>query len=603
MTEANPLDAFIAPELRATIEHRYYEKVNKSSTLAEALKDPTFLAAPADHVALFADHGVIHARDVAQEIQRVLDAVHGVLIPHRHPERFSWMHAFGAIVGMIHDIGMVDLSKFGRFMHPERATQTVLDNEFDDIFEALWADDRGGITKRLSGFTESAHLRQTPKTVLREMLAMAVCHSKTKVAVSLLNDRVALREAMQTAATTDLRCLYLQQQTDRAKRAIAAARRDGFDAAEHTERLREAEAALGEMSAEARVSSFASEQPTAGYQDFREQGFSWLVSADEQVSQLVDDVVDTLRALRSADALRQRGTVLKTSGNYEVFVDQRSANAVYALRLDEGHLYLLEVPDRISAGEANVASSELDPDGNLRISFDRGRFTDQETVLYAAECAALIVNDIQGDAIESFQRPPGHDGLRQSSNVEILLESADDNPAFADLVRLAMIPLNPVAAAQTRVVPSLQSKSALERTHYLNGEVLDWDRDQGLRLLKEVAQFGHRTEDIDPVQGFADVRRIHLRAGETLIEAGSPAGFVYVSEGEGLRGLPLGGYGEFLIRPWIPVGVTGVIRGSVRNADIIAEQDVTVLAIPRDVYVEFWHRTYDQSAFADHFSD
>ncbi len=133
--------------------------------------------------------------------------------------------------------------------------------------------------------------------------------------------------------------------------------------------------------------------------------------------------------------------------------------------------------------------------------------------------------------------------------------------------------------------------------------VLDWDREQGLKLLEKVAQFGHRTDDIDPLQAFTHVRRIHLGAGESLISAGAPAGFVYIPEGEGLRGVPLGGYAEFLMRPWIPVGVTGVIRGSIRNADIIAEHDVTVLAIPRDVYVEFWHRTYDQSAFADHFSD
>lgn len=602
MTESNPLDVFIDPELRAIIERRYYERVNEHATLAAALKDPTFLAAPADHVALFADHGVIHARDVALEMRRVLDAVHGVLIPRRDPQRFSWMHAFGALAGLIHDIGMVDLSKFGRFMHPERATQTVLDSEFDDIFEHLWADDRGGVTVRLSGLAESG-LRQRPETVLREMLAMVVCHSKTKIGVDLLNDRVALRDVMHTVATTDLRCLYLQQQAQRAERALAEAQQKGLDPDEHRKKLRAAEAELAEFSSADRMSRFAAEQPAAGYEDFETEGFSWLVSEDEYVKPLVDDVIDTLRALRSADALRQRGTVLKTSGNYEVFVDQRSANAIYALRLDEGHLYLLEVPDRISAGEANIASSEMDADGNLRISFHRGRFTDHETVLYAADCAALIVNDIQADAIESFQRPPGDDGVRQSSDVEILLESAEDNPAFADLVRQGLVSLNPMAGAQARVAPSLQSKSALERAHYLNGEVLDWDREQGLRLLEKVAQFGHRTDDIDPIQAFTHVRRIRLGAGDTLIRAGAPAGFVYISEGEGLRGVPLGGYGEFLIRPWIPVGVTGVIRGSIRNADIIAEQDITVLAIPRDVYVEFWHRTYDQSAFADLFSD
>lgn len=588
MNEPSPFDSFISPELRDTIERRYYERVNQQSTLEEALKDPTFLNAPANHAALFADHGVIHARDVARGTRQVLDAVHGVLIPRRNAERFAWMHAYGVIVALVHDIGMVDLSEFGRFMHPERATQTVLSSEFDDIVDDLWTQDGGAIAERLAVFGDVPH-GGSAKAVFRELLAMAVCHSKTKVGVDLLNDRVGLREAMQAIATTDLHRLYLQQQAQRAAPVLETAGREGVDDHDDTDA---APRAVG-----ADVDTSVGGEPSSQDENVAGDGFSWLVSDDGPVRELVDDVIDTLRALRAADALRQRGTVLKTSGNYEVFVDQRSANAIYALRSTEGHLFLLEVAKRISAGEANVASSEIDQAGNLRVSFHRGRFRDDETVLYAAECAALIVNDIQADAIESFQRPPGDDGLPRSSDVEILLESVDDNPAFADMVRLALASLNPAAAASTRVVPSLQSKSALERGHYLKGEVLDWDRKEGLKVLEEVAQYGHRTDQIDPVQAFTHVRRIHLGAGETLIRAGSPAGFVYIAEDVGLRGVPLGGYGEFLIPPWTPVGVTGVIRGSVRNADVVADQDVTVLSIPRDAYVEFWHRTYDTEAF------
>ena len=130
--------------------------------------------------------------------------------------------------------------------------------------------------------------------------------------------------------------------------------------------------------------------------------FAWLELADPGA--LVDDVVDTLRALRCADALRQRGTALKTSGNYEIFVDERSGNAIYALRPDDGHLYLLEVPDPIAAGEANLASSQLDADGDLRISFHHGAFRGAATMLKAANSAALVVSDIQADAIGSFAR-------------------------------------------------------------------------------------------------------------------------------------------------------------------------------------------------------
>ncbi len=238
------------------------------------------------------------------------------------------------------------------------------------------------------------------------------------------------------------------------------------------------------------------------------------------------------------------GTMLKTSGNYEVFVDQRSSNAIYALRLDDEHLYLLEIPDRISAGEANMASSELDKQGNLRISFHRGMFSDQDTVLNAAYSAALVVNDIQTDVIESLQRPAGasQTELKQPADIQILIESVDDNAAFADLLCQQLRRLSPIAANHARIVASLQASSALERTRYLQSADLDWELTDRREMLQKIGLYGHKTERIDPIQGFKEVRKIELQAGETLIESGSPSGFVYIPLGEGLRILPLGGY-------------------------------------------------------------
>ena len=88
------------------------------------------------------------------------------------------------------------------------------------------------------------------------------------------------------------------------------------------------------------------------------------------------------------------------------------------------------------------------------------------------------------------------------------------------------------------------------------------------------------------------------RAGETLIEAGRSSGFVYVPMGDGLRGLPLGGYRGFTIRPWVLVGITGVVRGAVRNSGVLAERDIELLAIPKRVFLDRWHATYDLRGFA-----
>jgi hypothetical protein len=325
MTDFSPLDQFIAPHIRSAIEQQHYARINAQAQLQQALKDPLFLQDPSAHVALFADHGVVDVRDVAQQILQVLEAIRGVLIPARAAERFAWMKSYGVLVAYAHDIGMIDLSPFGRAMHPEYATQAVLGAEFDEIVDELWADDRGGVAARLIQLAHAGALDHSPKVVLRELLAMVNCHSKSKVPVSWLNNPAQLRQMMQTVVATDLKDLYDQQRVNNGQ---------GL----------EAEAALEQAVGAGRVSAVLHERLHGTYADFERDAFQCLESSHVAVRQLVEDVVDTLRALRCADALRQRGTMLKTSGNYEVFIDQRTSNAIYALRLDDEHLYLLEIP-------------------------------------------------------------------------------------------------------------------------------------------------------------------------------------------------------------------------------------------------------------------
>jgi hypothetical protein len=556
---SDPLDAFIDPRIRSAIERAYHAPISAKGAFSEILKDDTFLTDPVGHVALFADHGAIHARDVARQVLQVVDAIHGRLIPFRSGARLRWMKAYGVIIALLHDIGMIDPSPVGRAMHPEYAAQEILGSGFDEILAALWAADGAGIASRVVGLTESGAIGNRPaEAALREMLAMTLCHSKRKVPVDLLNDRTRLRRLMQIAATSDLHELHRRQN-------------DGGGA--------------------------------AGVPPDGDRGFDWLELDSGPGGQIADDVVDTLRVLRCADALRQRGTLLKTSGQYEIFVDERTANAVYALRPDQNHLYLLEVADPISAGESNLSSCQLDAGANLRISFHHGQFKDQETVDRAAHGAARVVSGIQGDAIESFTRSDldDHPGLTPAADLRILIEAPDDNPAFAGFVREQLRMLNPAAAERVRVVASLAAASPLERSRYLDAFEIDWDPARRRELLDRVALSGHRTERIDPVVAFREVRRIELKAGDVLLEAGTSSGFVYIPLCEGLRGRPLGGYESFAIPAWVPVGATGVIRGAIRNADVAAEAPVGLLAIPRSVFLDHWHFTHDQKSFIELF--
>jgi hypothetical protein len=281
-----------------------------------------------------------------------------------------------------------------------------------------------------------------------------------------------------------------------------------------------------------------------------------------------------------------------------VFISQQTGGAVYALRLGSDQMYLLEIDDRMSAGEANIASSELDRAGNLRISFHRGAFASEHALMRAVAGAALVVQDIQSDVIESFQRTNEQaetmtmPALKTSATIETWLESTDDNHGFVDLVCAALRDRNPTYSGQVLIVPSLQNVPEMERNRYLAVDDIQWSQNERLRLLTRMAESGCKVDSIDLDQAFRHVRLIRLGSGETLIEADEPACMVYVPLGEGLRIIPLGGYDSFSVQAWMPLGCTGVVRGALRNARVIAEQAISALMIPKDVYLRHWHTTY-----------
>jgi hypothetical protein len=92
------------------------------------------------------------------------------------------------------------------------------------------------------------------------------------------------------------------------------------------------------------------------YADFPQDAFEWLLAEPPQWARW-----RPMWWTRCADALRQRGSVLKTSGGYEIFIDQTSGDVLFALRRGAEQLLLAAVSVPIAAGKANVASSTLDP--------------------------------------------------------------------------------------------------------------------------------------------------------------------------------------------------------------------------------------------------
>jgi uncharacterized tellurite resistance protein B-like protein len=80
--------------------------------------------------------------------------------------------------------------------------------------------------------------------------------------------------------------------------------------------------------------------------------------------------------------------------------------------------------------------------------------------------------------------------------------------------------------------------------------------------------------------------------------AGAPPAFVYIPMEEGLLSTPLGGYQAFAVRPWIPLGNTRVIRGATQEATVVAQRELPLLLIPKEVYLKHWHATYRVDEFS-----
>src|SRR5690242_3520190 len=105
-----PRDAWPAPEARRDLEERLWRPIGAQATLEVLRDDPSFFADPGRHPAVFADHGVVHARDVALGVVRFIDVADGLVLPGRPPERRAFVTQLGVVTAYLHDIGMVDMS-------------------------------------------------------------------------------------------------------------------------------------------------------------------------------------------------------------------------------------------------------------------------------------------------------------------------------------------------------------------------------------------------------------------------------------------------------------------------------------------------------------
>ena len=552
------LDAYLSGDVRTYLEERFWRPIEAQATLEVLRDDPGFLADPGRHPAIFADHGVVHVRDVAIGLTRLLDTINGVLLPGRPPPRQDFVQALGVGLAYLHDIGMVDMTRSGRRVHALFAAHAAFGPDVDPLIERLLAT--APVGTRLAEIADRAPFATPLDIVIREMLSTSVAHSKTVVPAEVLDDRVAFRRLLQRVVFTTL---------------------DDHRAAPQLPRATD-------------TSPMPTKANTERYDD-PAQSFAWLTAQSGPQAELADDVVDVLRALRAADVLRQRGTALRTSGGFEICMDAETAHAVCTLRPATGDAaYVIIYDDRRGAGEANVSAAFVTPQGHLRIAFHRGSFANEEAAQLAAASVADVVDDIQADVIPSFGGVPVGGGLtapsRSIDDVQIQLERPDDRPGFADDVLALVAAHDPAIARRLATVADTEGAAPAEQGRFFAATPVDGAGPEADELLRLMAEHGVATEGLDRPAAFAEACRATIQAGEILVVPGSSPSFVYVPTGPGLVVRPDGGYAPSPLPPWVPVGTTGVIRRAERNSEIVAEREVDVIMIPGELYARAWLR-------------
>ena len=570
---SRPIDLYIPEDVRAILEQRFWHSVEETSTLESFSGDGTIVSSPETHPALFSDHGIVHARDVAARTLELADVADGRLLPARPVDRLEFVTALAVLLAYIHDAGMNDPTREGRRLHPIYAAQLPFSGAMDDVLARLW-ENAGPVVSRIGSVGPVAPFQAPDGVVLRELASLSVGHSKSMVPATLFGDFPRLRRAL-------LRAVFVELEDHR--RARAGLDPDG-----------DLPSPLGSNA--------------RWYADPILDAFAWLDSPHPVHRALADDVVDAVRLVRVADALRQRGTTLRTAAGYEIFIDVATGKAVFSLRTSSGdRLFLLRVDSPLSAGEANIRNVLVTANGNLRVSFHRGRFNSPTAAKAAGDATARVVADIGADVLGAFAvRSPSSDlppPACEPGSMQVELERPADDSAFADAVAEAVARIDPLLRRRLFVVAGLESTSPAERARYLEGIAVEPESDEAGEILNALEAHGMRVAGIDRHSAFEDVRRVAVARGEVLVEAGSAPALVYIAVGCSLRIEQLGGYRDLDVPPWIPIGVTSVVRRAERNSTVVVVEPGDVLMIPGELFAREWFRPYEQSELAEVLAD
>ena len=319
--------------LRTHLEEQLWRPIEAQATLEALADDPAFLADPGHHPAIFADHGVVHVRDVAIGLLRLLDTINGVLLPERPPARQRFVETVGVATAYLHDIGMVDMTPAGRRVHALFAPTPRSAPRSTHWCSTSWRRDRSARAWTMSPLGRPMRRRWRS--------SFASCSASASPTASRL-----FRPTCSTIEPCSAAC-----SSESSSEACRAPRRPP-------------PATGGRALAD----------PVG-----REHGGACRSGGIVRVAhgpgrpqaELADDVVDAIQALRAADVLRQRGTVLRTSGGRDLHGRGDRARRLHAQAGGGNAAYVIIYDDERGAGEANIRGRLRHP-RVTSIAFHRG---------------------------------------------------------------------------------------------------------------------------------------------------------------------------------------------------------------------------------------
>ena len=220
---------------------------------------------------------------------------------------------------------------------------------------------------------------------------------------------------------------------------------------------------------------------------------------------------------------------------------------------------------------------------------------------WAAHGAAVVIADIQSDVLGSFSYPLADPGAlqaaRHAADRHILVEGVEDNAAFAELVCQELRRLSrswgngcapwprcrmPISMKSNAMWMVCRSTGALRKNPGRSPASPQPGR-KWITLIWLAPSVRSESCPSRPVR--CCCRQKRRRALCT---------FPLVTACKSCRSAPTG---HSRPSPRVQIGNTGVIRGALRNARVIAEHDVELLSIPREVFLSHWYTPYTVQEF------